>query len=171
MYGNEEITHFSQFIVRTWHPRNDASKFYELIQDEGFRKFSLDKSFPKKEECEDILYKVRTRFFKDGLGVYGVFSKITNDLIGTARLYYIENTDKIEISIRLAKKYQGKKIGYHLSKSITSYAIDILKISKLYAVIDPDNIISIKLFESIGYRNIGQIKYLSLDMELFCFSR
>lgn len=159
-----------KYEIRTWKPSEDYLKFFEMICDVGYQQFSInDGSFPKLDECEEILEKVKERFQRDGMGVLGIFTKDKQELIGTTALYAIVDTNKIELSIRLISDFQGKGLGKELVKATLNYATKDLGLEKVYAVIDPQNIRSVKIFEEFKFNRLGNIQYIGQDMLLYVF--
>jgi len=75
----------------------------------------------------------------------------------------------IEISLRLAGKFQNRGIGTSLAKAITLYGTNKLKISKIHAVIHPENGISLKVFRNLGYQDKEDIMYHGKKMKLLFY--
>lgn len=87
----------------------------------------------------------------DSDGLYAIVKCDSGHFVG--RCGYLDCEDCLEIYVLIAKKYWGK--GY-----AKEAVIELLKTAgdkKVVAIIDPDNIVSIKLFGSLGFKEIGKV--------------
>jgi diamine N-acetyltransferase len=82
-----------------------------------------------------------------------------DDFVGVCGLTNINWVNRTaEISIYVAKKYQGKGIAGDALELLRQKALDEFGLNRLYAEIYAFNTVSIKLFESAGYTLEGRMK-------------
>lgn len=95
---------------------------------------------------------------------------IHNDkLIGYAGLDVrkIDETDKVQITFRLAENYWNQGFATEISESILDYAINKIKLPEVVAIIDPDNMASVRTLNKIGLRFKKKIIYSGLSLHLY----
>lgn len=88
-----------------------------------------------------------------GYGPYAVVEKASNQLIGYCGLFNFPDVNgkrEIEIGYRLARGTWGQGFATEAARSVRDYAFRSLDIPRLIAIIDPDNIASIRVAEKIG---------------------
>ena len=78
--------------------------------------------------------------------VYGIFVKGKPDLIGLSLFLINENDDK-ELGYRFRKPYWGKGFGTETTKGMLKYYFEILKVEKVTADVNIENIASVKVLE------------------------
>ena len=79
----------------------------------------------KKVEKQILRYQQN-----DGLGVWPVILKGTNEFIGWVCLNELDTSDLIEIGYRYLPKYWGKGYGSEVAKVILDYGLNTLKLNK-----------------------------------------
>lgn len=88
-----------------------------------------------------------------GYGPYAVVEKAGHQLIGYCGLFYfpdINGKPEIEIGYRLARGTWRQGFATEAARAVRDYAFRSLDIPRLIAIIDPDNIASIRVAEKIG---------------------
>lgn len=100
---------------------------------------------------------IRTRIEHDyppyGYGPYAVVEKAGHQLIGYCGLFYFPDVNgkpEIEIGYRLARATWGQGFAPEAAGTVRDYAFRSLDIPRLIAIIDPDNMASIRVAEKIG---------------------
>jgi diamine N-acetyltransferase len=116
---------------------------------------------------EEINYYNGSRFPAGLDEQYSWFEKIKNDktkkklLIftksreraGMITLFNIDHRNqKAEIGIYIATEYQNKGLAKESLKMLTNFAFQELNMHKIYASIMSINTVSVKLFESVGFK-------------------
>ena len=84
---------------------------------------------------------------------FAVVLKATGKIIGDIGLHFFDNENRqVELGCTLAGYYQGKGYAAEALSQIISYLFTTLDKHRLIAVIDPENLRSINLFERLGFR-------------------
>lgn len=101
------------------------------------------------------------------LGLWGIYLKEDNQLIGVCGLQLLERNGMkdYELSYMISPEHQGYNYGYEAVKDVINYGFTELNISKITAYIRPDNTSSIKTAEKVGMQlesitEINDITYL-----------
>ncbi len=90
---------------------------------------------------------------KRGFGPWAVVEKTSAEVIGYCGLFYFDDVNgrpEVEIGYRLARKYWGQGYATEALCAVRDYAFNTLGLSRLIALIDPDNIASVRVAEKAG---------------------
>lgn len=145
------------FIIREL-SADDIDELFLICQDPEIREyldgFCEDLAFEKEKHIAyiDRIY----RYY--GFGLWGVFTKENNKLIGRCGVEYktFEGEDVYEIGYLLAKPYQGFGYAKEFVTAVLHYCFTELDIHRIIAVIDKTNLRSKRLAEQIGMHRIGE---------------
>jgi RimJ/RimL family protein N-acetyltransferase len=95
---------------------------------------------------EGPLYDYR----KYGYGRFAVEWKETSEVIGFCGIKYLPEIDLPEVGYRYLTKYWGMGIGTEAAQACVEFAREDLGITKLVALIVPENAASIRVAEKLG---------------------
>lgn len=87
-----------------------------------------------------------------GFGLWGVFMRETDELIGRCGLQSVEigHNNEIELGYLIEPKYQRQGYAYESVKAVLQYAFEELLLNRVVAIIDIKNTNSIHLAIKIG---------------------
>ena len=125
-----------------------------------------------KEELE--LYCIRP--FKDDKGIrWGIVRKGNEELIGTCGYYYWNKTSRrADIGYDLDPAHWGEGIMTEALSAALRYGFEEMGLNRVQAVIDSENVKSIKLVERLGFKKEGVLRQNSYFRGRFrdevCFS-
>jgi [ribosomal protein S5]-alanine N-acetyltransferase len=97
----------------------------------------------------------REDYQKFGCGPWAVVERTSGSVIGYAGLFHFPDIDgqpEIEVGYRLAQLHWGRGYATEAVTAIREYAFHVLCLSRLIAIIDPQNIASIRVAEKAGMR-------------------
>jgi len=144
---------------------DDVQIMYELSTDPEVIKYA-DTPVKDMQEAEQRLEQgPLADYQKYGYGRFAVELKSTGKVIGFCGIKYLPEIDLPEVGFRYLKEYWGRGIGTEAARACVDFARSDLKISKLVALIMPENIASIKLVEKLGMRQGPLISVF--DVEAF----
>ena len=90
---------------------------------------------------------------KKGYGPWGVVHTEDDRIIGYCGLFFfpdVNGKEEIEIGYRFNRTYWGKGYATEAAIGVRDYAFESLNLSRLIAMIEPENIGSIKVAKKIG---------------------
>ena len=90
---------------------------------------------------------------KSGIGPWAVIEKSSGETIGYCGLFYFPDVcgqPETEIGYRLALPYWGRGYATEAARAVRDYAFNILCLPRLIAMIDPQNVASIRVAEKLG---------------------
>jgi RimJ/RimL family protein N-acetyltransferase len=123
----------------------------EVMRYQGFDTFT-------KQEAEDFIKDQRNRLFgKPGEWVqFGLELKKSGAIIGDCAIRYKDTEKRIgEIGITMSHLEQGKGFATEVMKCIMTYLFDEKGIHRIEEIVDAENIASIRLLQSLGFRKEG----------------
>lgn len=88
-----------------------------------------------------------------GFGPWAVVKKASARLIGYCGLFYfpdIAGRPEVEIGYRLARAAWGQGYATEAARAVQDYALEVLGLRRLVAIIDPQNTASLRVAEKIG---------------------
>ena len=164
------ISSTSRLIIREL-SENDLSELKEIYAQPDVKKYieDIDNDLNVEIEKQKAYIKNVYPFYKYGL--WGIFHKESNKLIGRCGIQnkIIQGKDEIELGYLLSKDYWGYGFASESAKAVIDYAFHDLQFKRVVAVIDPANHRSIKVAERIG---MTKEKTVSLkNKEYFLYQR
>ncbi len=121
--------------------------------------------FIPNSDCEWTKEKLKKKYdtinqgYKNGFGVFSVWTKSNDILIGEAGFFdSFHNLKHLELGYILDNKFWGKGYGTEICASLIEYGFNTLKVEKLTARMFKKNIASIRLSEKIGMTLVKQTR-------------
>jgi RimJ/RimL family protein N-acetyltransferase len=75
----------------------------------------------------------------------------------------------VDIGFAFFQQFMGKGYGYESATAVLNYALNDLKIKRIVAIVDPENVVSIALIKKIGLQFEKMIQVSPKDIELMLF--
>ena len=102
-----------------------------------------------------INHRLESYAQKSGIGPWAVTEKSKDEAIGYCGLFYFPDVcgkPEIEIGYRLARAYWGQGYATEAAQAVCDYAFYSLGLSRLVAMVDPQNLASVRVAEKLGLR-------------------
>jgi len=150
----------SERLILSEFTKNDASFFYQLVNEPAWKQYIGDKNVHTILDAEKYLENnIIPSYKKFGFGFYVVTLKEDNTSIGMCGLIKRDWMDYVEIGFAFLAQYRGK--GYAIESSIATkkYAKEKLAISQIAAITDVDNEKSGNLLNRLGLEFDKLISY------------
>jgi hypothetical protein len=106
-----------------------------------------------REWVREWLHRRQQIYQKLGYGVWAVVEKRSQQVLGYCGLTHfpdINGQPETEIGYRLARRHWGHGFATEAARAVRDYSFDTLKLPRLIALIDPQNVASIRVAEKIG---------------------
>ncbi|MCH5267358.1 MAG: GNAT family N-acetyltransferase [Lachnospiraceae bacterium] len=148
---------------------DDIPALYPIYQDPDVAKFIDDiEEYKEKEIAKQEAY-IRNVYSFYGYGLWGVFSKTTQGLIGRCGIenQVIDGKQEIMLSYLLDSDHWGYGYALECCKAVFEYAVDVLHIHRIVAVIDKENSRSIRTAENLGMKPEKELTYKGRDSILY----
>lgn len=130
---------------------DDISVLYSIFSDAETMKY-YPSSF-NLQQTKNWIEKNKQRYREDGFGLWGVYLKESNELIGDCGLVkqIVDGETKVEVGYHIHKKHWSKGYATEAAKGCVEYGFLQLGQEQLISIIDPKNIPSIRVAEKNGF--------------------
>jgi RimJ/RimL family protein N-acetyltransferase len=108
-------------------------------------------------------------YAENGFGFYAVVEKSTKKTIGMCGLIKRDTLPDMDIGFAFLPNLISKGYGFEAASATLDYALNILKINRIIAIVNPENEKSIGLIKKIGMQFEEMIKFGDDDKELMLF--
>jgi HAD superfamily hydrolase (TIGR01509 family) len=138
---------------------NDIPSMYEIYQNPEVKKYITDIDDYLENEIERHEAYVKNVYNFYGYGLWGIFSKDSDQLIGRCGIQHtiVNNREEIELGYLLDVNHWGFGYALECTKAVIDYAFSKLNMTRIIAIIDPLNERSIKVASRIGMEKESKI--------------
>lgn len=149
---------------------DDADFMLEMLNTPTWLRFIGDRGVRTVEEAMEYLRNGNIRSYREyGFGFYVVVIKETQESIGICGIVKREGLEDIDIGFAFFPQFMSKGYGYEAASATLNYALNDLKIKRIVAIIDPENVSSIGLIKKIGLVFEKMIQLSPKETELLLF--
>ncbi len=145
------ILETARCVIRETVPE-DVEAFYRIYNDPAITKY-MEGLYPDVEEekqyIREYIDKIYTFY---GFGVWTIIERESGAIIGRAGISYREGYEDPELGFIIGVPWQRKGYAYEVCRAILAYGWVALEFEQVQALVEPDNIPSIKLCERLGFR-------------------
>lgn len=157
------ILRTARCLIRETIPE-DVESFYQIYSHPAITEY-MEGLYPEVEEerqyVRDYIEKVYTFF---GFGVWTVIERETGAVIGRAGFSYREGFDEPELGFIIGVPWQRRGYAEEVCRAVLAYGWSALEFQQVQALVEPENIPSVRLCEKLGFRkdenvNVGEKEY------------
>ena len=157
------ILRTARCLIRETIPE-DVESFYQIYSHPAITEY-MEGLYPEVEEerqyVRDYIEKVYTFF---GFGVWTVIERETGAVIGRAGFSYREGFDEPELGFIIGVPWQRRGYAEEVCRAVLAYGWSALEFRQVQALVEPENIPSVRLCEKLGFRkdenvNVGEKEY------------
>ena len=149
----------------------DAEFVLEILNDEGFKRFVGDRGV---RTLEGAARYIEERFVgsyrQHGFGLWLVEAKDEAVPVGICGLWKRKELNVVEVGYAFLPPFRSKGYAFEAASAAQVYARDVLGLARLYAVVNPDNAISIRVLEKLGMRFERAVRLLGETSDVRLFS-
>jgi RimJ/RimL family protein N-acetyltransferase len=102
-----------------------------------------------------------------GFGMMAVTDRETGELYGFAGLQHMEGAPDVEIGYYLARRAWGRGLATELGHALVDMAFGELKLTRVVAVVRPENRASQNVLAKLGLRRVGIEHHYGAEVELW----
>ncbi len=142
----------SRLLLREFTP-DDVDALAPILADPEVMRFSL--SGPEtREQTAAFITWCQEQYARSGFGLWAVIHIEDGQLIGYCGLseWDIEGAHEVEVGYRLDPEYWGRGLATEAAEAALEYARNRLGLSRVIAIIEAENVASIRVAEKIGMR-------------------
>lgn len=137
----------------------DALDLFHLLADENVLRYFSMKKLSGVEEAENVIISYLDGIEKGTSLRWAIADRETDKLIGMAGFRRFDHGNfRAEIGYGLMPDYWGKGIAKKAVRLLVDHGFQILHLHTIEAQVEPENIGSVKVLESVGFRQEGFFK-------------
>ncbi|RVT45802.1 N-acetyltransferase [Rheinheimera sediminis] len=151
---------------------DDVDAMYQLMTVPQVIRYVGNKPAQSKQDVLDYLQQHPLRDYQVyGYGRFACVWKATGQVIGFSGIKYLEEIQETELGYRFLPEFWGQGLATEAGSAVIQFA-QALGLSRLVAVIHPDNSGSKQVVTKLGFRLEGKSRLSLLDeLEPLLFSR
>ncbi len=141
-----------------------------LVPDAAFTNTSTEADHASMASDFSAYQKYAYGFY--GYGLWGVFNKDDNKLIGCCGLQNstIDHSDELELSYLLAPSKRHQGYAWEAARFVLNYALDELESKRVVAAVAPENTASVHLAEKLGMKPEKGCYYQDTNCILYVYT-
>jgi [ribosomal protein S5]-alanine N-acetyltransferase len=149
----------------------DAPFMLELLNTPTWLQFIGDRNVHTIADAENYLLNGSLKSYdENGFGFYAVIEKATTRTIGMCGLIKRDTLPDIDIGFAFFPDLLSKGYGYEAASATLDYALNVLNIKRIIAIVNPNNEKSIGLIKKIGMKFENMIIFGEEEKELMLFA-
>ena len=165
------IAETDHLLIR-WFREEDIEAFKTIVQDPEVMRFSL-KGPVKDADVDPLFEKLQLDYQEMGFGLFALEEKASKTVIGFAGIkrWEIDGEVQEEIGYRLLPKYWGKGLAFEATRSISEWAFKTLNLNYLIAIIEPENLRSVKLAKRLGMKKAKTTLFFGIPADIYLLAK
>lgn len=149
----------------------DAEFILELVNDPSFIQNIGDRKVRTLEDARAYITNGPVESYrKNRFGLYLVESKETGESMGMCGLIRRNTLNDVDIGYAFLPRYWSRGYAIESALAIRQQARDVIGLKRLVAVVDPQNLGSIRLLEKLGMKFERMVRLAEDDIDLKLFS-
>nr|WP_315103956.1 GNAT family N-acetyltransferase [uncultured Catonella sp.] len=138
--------------------KKDIDEVIKISRQEHVLRFVKDGRVSEVEQKEKLFAYIETVYRFYDFGIWGIFEKKTDILIGLISLDLLKTNEKAEYEVGffIRKEKLGSGFAKEALDAVVHYAENNLEALRLIAVTDKENIDTIKLLEKCSFKEISR---------------
>jgi ribosomal-protein-alanine N-acetyltransferase len=149
----------------------DLDALYMVFGDAGVMTYISGGKPRTREATHAGLLRTIEGWRERGFGLWAVVEKDTDRVIGYCGLIFLEGTTDIELAYGLAKSSWGKGFATEAARASLRYAFEELKLERIVAVVNPQNIPSQRVLEKLGMKYTRDAHHYDADLRYYEISK
>ncbi|MHA3788071.1 GNAT family N-acetyltransferase [Flavobacterium hauense] len=153
----QTILETERLLFRQIQP-SDAEAMFEMDSDPAVHLYLGNNPLKQIDEVYPLIENLQWQYKEFGMARMAVILKETNEFLGWAGLKRERNLPDrgifIDLGYRFLKKHWGKGYATEVAHAWVEYGFNVMKLEKINAYIDVDNIASRKAIEKAGLKFI-----------------
>jgi len=152
---------------------NDAAFILELVNEPSFIQNIGDRGVRSLSDAKRYLESgPLSSYAKNGFGLLAVTRNDTGQPIGMCGLIKRDTLEDVDIGYAFLPEFWSKGYALESAQAVMKYAVEVIGLKRVVAIVDPDNAGSIRLLEKIGmlFERIVKLSEDDIDLKLFSIS-
>jgi len=150
----------------------DAAFMLELLNDADFIRFIADRGVRTQEDAARYIgERFAESYRQHGFGLWLVETKDESIPVGICGLLKRgEPVPGVEVGYAFLPSFRSRGYAFEAASAAKAYARDVLGLPRLYAVVNPDNAVSIRVLEKLGMKFERPVRLSGEESDINLFS-
>jgi ribosomal-protein-alanine N-acetyltransferase len=143
-------------LVLRWLTIDDAAFILELLNEPSWLRYIGDKNVRTLDDARNYIERGPGEMYRRvGFGLYLVELKESSAPIGICGLIKRETLEDVDVGFAFLPGFWGRGYAFESASAVMSYGKRAFGLSRVVAIIQPDNDVSASLLEKLGFRFEG----------------
>ena len=135
-----------------WLDLDDAAFIYRLVNDPAWLRFNGDKAVANLDDARSYLESGPLAIYRrQGFGLNRVALKDSGTAIGLCGILQCDSLAEPDLGFALLPEYRGQGFAFEAAIAVLEHARAKLEISRIAAILTPDNMASSTLLDKLGF--------------------
>lgn len=156
---SEHLLETERLAVRRMN-EDDAPFYLAMLSDPDFKQHIADRGV---RSVEGALANMRDRVFASydahGFGMWLVCRRDSGEALGMAGLVKREFLPEVDLGYAFLPAGRGAGFATEVCRGIMDYAASAFGLSRLAAIVSPQNAASIRVLQRLGFSHTGQVRF------------
>jgi RimJ/RimL family protein N-acetyltransferase len=148
----------------------DLDPLTEIHSDPLVMRYLGGKTRDREETLLRLEINIRT-WQEHGFGMYAVFERTGETMIGRCGLAFLDQTPEIEVGYMFARAHWGKGYATEAARASLRFGFEVRGFDRIVAVANPENRASRHVIEKLGMRFEKNANYYNCDVVYYALSR
>lgn len=144
-----------RLLIRAWQD-DDRPALERMVADSEMMRFLTSGRAWRADEVDELLERQARHMANHGFCMGPMVLRATGEVIGVAGLQPLDLPGEVELGWWVWKDHWGKGYATEAGAALVEYGFSVRGLPRLHAVIDPENIASIRVAERLGLRYAGR---------------
>ena len=149
----------------------DAGVVLEILNDPGFIRFVGDRGVRTVGDAARYLdERFAESYRRNGFGLWLVETKDEKVPVGISGLVKRDSLPGVDIGYAFLPPFRSKGYAFEAGSAVLRHARDALGLERLYAIVNPDNAVSIRVLEKLGMKFERMVRLPGEETEIKLFA-
>ena len=148
--------------------KEDLDEYHVLMSSAPVWEYSTHSPHDQISQSEIKLANTIADYDKTGFGFQALYKKENNAFIGEAGILSLnQGANRCVLGYNLLPSFWGQGYATEITKALVAYAFDILKVERIEALVQKDNVASCRVLEKSGFRREGILRNFSKSKDVY----
>ena len=149
----------------------DAGVVLEILNYPGFIRFVGDRGVRTLEDAARYIdERFAESYRQNGFGLWLVETKGEKVPVGICGLVKRDSLPGVDIGYAFLPPFRSKGYAFESGSAVLRHARDALGLERLYAIVNPDNAVSIRVLEKLGMKFERMVRLPGEETEIELFA-
>ena len=154
-----------------WLTLDDAGLMLAVWNDPAFLRHVDDRGIRTPAQARDALRDGAMKLYEDhGFGPFRVAVLSDDTPIGICGLFFRDGLEESDIGFALLPEFCSKGYAYEAASAVMEYVRDDLALTRVVAVVSPENVASIDLLEKLGLQYESMLRLPEDEMDICLYA-